>query len=270
MFSRIVVGADASDSALRAVGRAVEFARRFDAEVLVLTVQDAPGHSAAVDRLEAAVSGPVRAEVGDPAEVLVRVMETEPVDLLILGNRGMRGVSRFLGSIPNKVSHHLRASLLLVDTTADRTFQPYETVVVGTDGSHSANRAVGAAATIAERYGARLRVVNCYSGEGGRPGLDAGALLGAGYAGRGGGAAGSEAWEPLEAARRALGDVDAVFEHRRGSPAEVLADLAAQQNSPLLVAGSRGMTGAARFLGSVPNKLTHTARCDVLVFHTSP
>jgi nucleotide-binding universal stress UspA family protein len=40
-------------------------------------------------------------------------------DLLVVGNRGMTGVTRFLrlGSVPNKVSHHLPCSLLIVKTT---------------------------------------------------------------------------------------------------------------------------------------------------------
>ena len=40
-------------------------------------------------------------------------------DLLVLGNRGMTGMTRFLrlGSVPNKVSHHLPCSVLIVKTT---------------------------------------------------------------------------------------------------------------------------------------------------------
>ncbi|WP_370324560.1 universal stress protein, partial [Euzebya sp.] len=53
---------------------------------------------------------------GDPAGVLV----DRAVDhgLLVVGNRGMTGVRRFLlGSVPNKVSHHVTADLLIVKTT---------------------------------------------------------------------------------------------------------------------------------------------------------
>ena len=40
-------------------------------------------------------------------------------DLLVMGNKGMTGVTRFfrLGSVPNKVTHHLPCSLLIVKTT---------------------------------------------------------------------------------------------------------------------------------------------------------
>jgi nucleotide-binding universal stress UspA family protein len=39
-------------------------------------------------------------------------------DLLVVGNKGMTGASRFLlGSVPNKVSHHVGKSMLIVKTT---------------------------------------------------------------------------------------------------------------------------------------------------------
>jgi nucleotide-binding universal stress UspA family protein len=38
-------------------------------------------------------------------------------DLVVVGNRGMRGASRFvLGSIPNKVAHHSHCSVLIANT----------------------------------------------------------------------------------------------------------------------------------------------------------
>jgi nucleotide-binding universal stress UspA family protein len=35
------------------------------------------------------------------------------------------------------------------------------------------------------------------------------------------------------------------------------------------VVGNKGMTGARRLLGSVPNKVTHHAECNVMVVRTS-
>jgi nucleotide-binding universal stress UspA family protein len=56
---------------------------------------------------------------GDAAEALLRVAEDTECDLLVVGNRGMTGVRRFmLGSVPNKLSHHSPASLLIVDTAS--------------------------------------------------------------------------------------------------------------------------------------------------------
>jgi nucleotide-binding universal stress UspA family protein len=45
------------------------------------------------------------------------VAENVGADLVVVGNRGMSGVRRFvLGSVPNKVSHHSPCNLLIVDT----------------------------------------------------------------------------------------------------------------------------------------------------------
>src|SRR5438067_2730840 len=49
----------------------------------------------------------------DPSTALIEVAEDGDYDLLVVGNKGMTGASRFfLGSVPNKVSHHVQRSLL--------------------------------------------------------------------------------------------------------------------------------------------------------------
>lgn len=54
---------------------------------------------------------------GDPADVLIKVAEAVDADLVVVGNRGMSGIKRFvLGSVPNKVSHHCPCNLLIVNT----------------------------------------------------------------------------------------------------------------------------------------------------------
>ena len=47
---------------------------------------------------------------------LVSVAETVHADLIVVGNRGMQGARRVLGSVPNHVSHHARCDVLVVDT----------------------------------------------------------------------------------------------------------------------------------------------------------
>jgi nucleotide-binding universal stress UspA family protein len=55
---------------------------------------------------------------GDPSDALIAVAQTVGADLLVVGNRGMSGVKRFvLGSVPNKISHHAPCSVLIVDTS---------------------------------------------------------------------------------------------------------------------------------------------------------
>jgi nucleotide-binding universal stress UspA family protein len=56
---------------------------------------------------------------GDPADVLIKLAEALPADLVVIGNRGMTGIKRLvLGSVPNKVSHHCPCNLLIVNTDA--------------------------------------------------------------------------------------------------------------------------------------------------------
>jgi nucleotide-binding universal stress UspA family protein len=57
------------------------------------------------------------ARFGNPAEVLCDLAAELDADLIVVGNKGMQGGRRFLGSVPNSVSHHAHCSVLLVDTT---------------------------------------------------------------------------------------------------------------------------------------------------------
>ncbi|WP_309233282.1 universal stress protein [Conexibacter sp. W3-3-2] len=57
---------------------------------------------------------------------------------------------------------------------------------------------------------------------------------------------------------------------REGEAADAILRIADEQGADLIVVGNKGMTGAARFLlGSVPNKITHHAPCNVLVVRTT-
>lgn len=58
----------------------------------------------------------------------------------------------------------------------------------------------------------------------------------------------------------------AVQTHTRpGDAAEAILTVAHEIDADLIVVGSKGMRGAGRVLGSVPNSVTHHAECSVLV-----
>jgi nucleotide-binding universal stress UspA family protein len=139
------------------------------------------------------------------------------------------------------------------------------TIVVGTDGSKTAERAVREAAGLARATGARLVLVSAFSDL--HPFRER--MV-------------SSARESLidlekvseQVLQRALGLIDDGFEvetvSRKGDPAEVLADLAQERGAHTIVVGDRGLTGVKRFLlGSVSNKLAHHAPCDTLVVRGS-
>jgi nucleotide-binding universal stress UspA family protein len=60
----------------------------------------------------------VHAAEGDPVDAIVAVAESVDADLIVVGNRGMKGVRRVLGSVPNSVAHKAPCSVLIADTTA--------------------------------------------------------------------------------------------------------------------------------------------------------
>ena len=122
MYKRILVGTDGSETAGKAVERAAELAKAVGA---TLTIASAGAPDAAQQVvLEAATMhrsrGPLietKVLTGDAASALVEEAE-QGYDLLVVGNKGMTGASRFLiGSVPNKVSHHAPCALLIVRTT---------------------------------------------------------------------------------------------------------------------------------------------------------
>lgn len=123
LYERILVGTDGSATASKAVERAVKLADATGADLTVMHVGSGPKAQAVVDAevskyAETGVSILPQVRTGDPASVLVDAAQTEGYDLLVVGNKGMTGAARFfLGSVPNKVSHHARCSLLIVRTT---------------------------------------------------------------------------------------------------------------------------------------------------------
>jgi nucleotide-binding universal stress UspA family protein len=154
MYDVIIVGTDGSDTAAVAVEHATRLAASTGATLHIVHVYQtvstgqiamAATAGAATGDFEEANAGSAadsericqraatnaqregvkvetHARPGDAGDVLVGIAEEVGADLLVIGNRGMSGVRRFvLGSVPNKVSHHCPCSLLIVDTTRRRS-----------------------------------------------------------------------------------------------------------------------------------------------------
>ena len=123
---------------------------------------------------------------------------------------------------------------------------PYSVVLVGTDGSDTATRAVRRASEVAAASDARLLVAFVGDAEAGPAVLSRAMAATAGTV-------------PPAETRLLTGD-----------PADALLGLADVEKVDLVVVGNKGMAGAQRFLlGSVPNKISHRAGCDVLVANTT-
>jgi nucleotide-binding universal stress UspA family protein len=146
-FKAIVVGTDGSEPAREAVRQAAELARILGAQAhLVCAYEPAPSvarreidgeppgavewalgppretvdatlaDAAAVFRA-AGVPVEMYARRGDAADAILDVAEERGADLIIVGNRGTSGPSRFLlGTVPDKISHHAPCAVLIIRT----------------------------------------------------------------------------------------------------------------------------------------------------------
>jgi nucleotide-binding universal stress UspA family protein len=143
MSEAIVVGTDGSATAKRAVAEAVRLASALDAEVHIVSAHEPlrgvaaagaagyilppvgddalePTLTEAADAVRAAnVRVQTHAVHGSPADALVQIAEQVGASLIVVGNQGMHGAKRVLGSVPNSVSHRARCNVLIVSTDAD-------------------------------------------------------------------------------------------------------------------------------------------------------
>jgi nucleotide-binding universal stress UspA family protein len=144
-----------------------------------------------------------------------------------------------------------------------------KTIVVGTDGSASSLVAVRQAAELASATGAQLHIAIAV-------GLSSGAVsmsaMGSGLPGNWYEVAQADAACAITKAADVARANGACSEGQvlQGEPAAALMNLCDEIGADLLVVGSRGMSGAARFLlGSVPNRCAHHAACSVMVVRTT-
>jgi nucleotide-binding universal stress UspA family protein len=146
MFESILVGTDGSDAAGAAVLRAVQLAAALGARLHIVSAHEpVPERHLRIERVhvpsdvqvnmrgevlallesvrrDARTAGVSQIEtfarVGDAADAILDVAEEQGTDLIVVGNKGMTGATRFLlGSVPNKVSHHAPCSVLIVRTS---------------------------------------------------------------------------------------------------------------------------------------------------------
>jgi nucleotide-binding universal stress UspA family protein len=144
-------------------------------------------------------------------------------------------------------------------------------IVVGTDGSETADKAVLEAAALASQLGAAIDIVSAYAPNANQrlseEPLQAPEDLQWKLTGR------EDVDAKLRDAKKLAeeaGVSDVNVHAREGDPADAILDVAEERGSDLIVVGNKGMSGAKRFLlGSVPNKVSHHAPCSVLIVRTT-
>ena len=143
----------------------------------------------------------------------------------------------------------------------------FKTIAVGTDGTETADKAMGIALDIAERYEARLVILSVYTPVSVKQLEHERARVP----------------EEMQWSIHAAQHVDAVLKQalerargrgleceavaRQGEPAEVICALAAEHDVDLLVIGNKGMN--RRVFGSVPRSVCQRAPCSVVVAKTT-
>lgn len=299
MYDRILLPTDGSTHAMAAAEHALALSRAFDATVHVLGVADidrAAGlfdaggvgeaflervraeTETAVERTAAlaAADDPVETAVvdGDPADAIADYATEADPDAIVMGTHGRRGITRFVaGSVTERV---LRTATVPVFTVRrpDGEDRPegaeptvgaagevptYERVLVPTDGSETAERAVDHAVAIADALDGELHALNVVdvAAAGQRDPVPSGTVVEA-------------LTEQGEAAVDAVAEraddagVPVVTAVRQGFPGSRIRTYARENGADVVVMGTHGRTGLGRvLLGSTVERLVRRAEMPV-------
>ncbi|MGH9303732.1 MAG: universal stress protein [Acidimicrobiales bacterium] len=140
MFKTVLVAADNSPTAAEAVKAAIELTKMSGGTLHIVTAYKPQQLNATgleelsksldsgdlADSLLADLSSRARiggvpvevhAETGAPSDAICAVAKRLDADLVIVGNKGMQGLRRVLGSVPNSVAHQAPCAVLIVSTT---------------------------------------------------------------------------------------------------------------------------------------------------------
>lgn len=138
VWNFVALGTDGSPSSHHAVRRGLRLAAALGARARLITVAkteeagrevlDATWRALDLDSMRDEMGLQMGLQMGVEIEREV-LIESHPAaaiiaagwkyQMVVIGNRGMSGPERLLGSVANKVSHGLRTNLLLVNTTRD-------------------------------------------------------------------------------------------------------------------------------------------------------
>ena len=225
--------------------------------------------SAVACRLLASASVPYRSITvqGDPANAIVQAADTELVEEIVIGSRGLSQLAGLtLGSVTYKVIHHTRLPVTVVVNLPAPAEAPGEAprphrVLLAVDGSKHALAAVDYVCDL-RHAGARLEIELLHVP------LPIPAAAGRGYASEEivdlhnleeGRLALRAATEKLQAAGEAF-----TTHIVPGDTVEKIVQLAEQRSCARIVMGTRGLGAmAGLFLGSVAYKIIHLATVPV-------
>ena len=261
-FGHIVCGLDGGRSSSIAAEQAIALSGPGTALVFVCVREDrgvgaTRQTTITAERADAALAAAVeaaqKAGIDAVAEILpghdprtVLLDEASRSDLLVVASHGgSRAMGIAFGSTASAAVHRAQVPVLVARRPPAGVRFP-QRILVASDGSGGAERAVELAARIGHANEASVHLFNVNHEPHGKPGRTA-----------------------IEAANltTALGHRPTVA-RKPGEPSERILELAANERVALIIVGSRGLTGV-RSLGSVSERVAHRAPCSVLVARPS-
>ena len=235
-------------------------------------------------------------DFGEASECILNYAEQRSADLIVMGSRGfseLKGL--FLGSVSHKVFHLAPCSCVTVTRSDERlSLDGIKKILVPTDGSEQADKAVDLASDIAAKYGAKLELLYVTSRgpslERLRASIDMDKLS---YSAREeldperhpvAENVSSSLFPPVVSKETSREIGEQVLERGRRTaeiknvpalklvlldgddPARVIAGAAQREQVDLIAMGSRGLGGVEGLLtGSVSYKVSHTVPCSCAI-----
>ena len=182
----------------------------------------------------------------DPASAIIRQVEDEDYDSVIIGRRGEKGKQPHLGSTAEKVVRHANVPVLVVAES-----RRLSKILVPVDGSAVAEKALRYATDLAKKMGAKITLLHVQEAGLSRVRPEITERIGNAI---------------LEQAAGTVGDVELDRRLESGSPGTVVTQTADQGNYDLIVMGDKGHSEARKFLlGSVSNHVLHYANHAILI-----
>jgi nucleotide-binding universal stress UspA family protein/uncharacterized membrane protein YfcA len=268
-FERFLVPSDGSEYSADAVRESLVMARRCGARVRVISVvaggveSEGLGEQTLTKEIETArahldevaeqaAGAGVAAEVeviqaANPHEAIVTEAERMGADVIIMGQRGRRGLARWmLGDATARVIGQAPCNVMVVPHAARVNGGQ---ILVATDGSRNSDAAAATAASLARLWGSSIYVVSV--------------------------TAASHSVERRQEAAQAVNRTLSFLKQEgltvegavlEGRPDEVIVENAASRNADLICMGSHGRSGIERMLfGSVTERVLNQTSCAVLV-----
>ncbi|MHB8841170.1 MAG: universal stress protein [Candidatus Aquicultor sp.] len=278
-ITNILIAVDGSDSSKNALKRTIEYSKKGDCRITVMTVP--PSYEGELelglvknikgifrdfaekilsDASEIAKEEGIQIETvlgeGGIHEAIIDVAEAKDCDLIIMGRRGLDNLERaFMGSVTARVIGYSPIDVLVMPH--DSTIR-CERILLAVDGSKHSELAARRAIQVAQAYNGELKVLSVVD-------------------------------IPIEAYGDALGVVEQMVEKarqmtknveeqakrsgikaetfvREGDSHEKIIEMAYKLKADVVFMGSHGRTGLRRLLmGSVTEKVIGNAPCPVLV-----